>query len=324
MKEKNKYMKKSIFLLACLLCLGLTSCQEEPITPKLFDTNAPAYDESLATVAFDRYLDSIYVTPYNVKYLYRMNDIGSNLSYNLVPARYEKAVQLAVLTKYLWFDVYKEVVSPDFLKEYGPRILFIVGSPAYNPEQGTETLGTAEGGIKVTLYKVNQMKPTNIAHLNEFFFHTMHHEFAHILHQTKSYPKEYDAISAGKYSPTGWQNRSLAAANELGFITSYAGMEAREDFVEVISCYITETQANWDAMLKRAEKGKVSDTETGKDIILRKFEMAKNWLANSWNIDIEVLREEVQKRQDQLGGDESFFIQLMSEAGFGDDRFINQ
>ena len=317
-------MKKSIILLGSLLLLALTSCQEEPITPKLFPTNVPNYDETLATADFDRYLDSIYVNPYNVRFLYRMNDVGSNLSYNLVPAKYEKSVQLAVLTKYLWFDVYKEVVAPDFLKKYGPRILYIVGSPAYNPEQGTETLGTAEGGIKVTLYKVNSMQPTNIDHLNEFFFHTMHHEFAHILHQTKAYPKEYDAISAGKYNPTGWQNRSLAEANGLGFVTAYAGMEGREDFVEVISCYITETQDNWDAMLKRAAAGKANDNETGKDVILRKFEMAKNWLATAWNIDIEELRNEVQSRQNTLRGDKAFFESLMQEAGFGDDRYINE
>ncbi len=317
-------MKKSLILLGSLFVLALSSCQEEALEPKLFDTKAPSYDSTLATAPFDKYLYDTYVKEYNVSFLYRMNDVGSNLSYNLVPAKYEKSVQLAVLTKYLWFDVYKTVVAPDFLKKYGPRILYIVGSPAYNPEQGTETLGTAEGGIKVTLYKVNSMQPTNIAHLNEFFFHTMHHEFAHILHQTKSYPKEYDAISAGKYSPTGWQNRPLAEANGLGFVTSYAGMEAREDFVEVISCYITETQADWDAMLKRADAGKVSDTETGKDIILRKFEMAKNWLATAWNIDIEELRTEVQNRQNQLRGDKDFFIQLMTEAGFGDDRYVNE
>lgn len=49
-------------------------------------------------------------------------------------------------------------------------------------------LGTAEGGMKITLYNVNDINPDkiDINLLNEYYFQTMHHEFAHILHQTKT------------------------------------------------------------------------------------------------------------------------------------------
>jgi hypothetical protein len=39
--------------------------------------------------------------------------------------------------------------------------------------------------------------------MNEYYFKTMHHEFVHILHQTKNYPKDFEQISAGNYSPHG-------------------------------------------------------------------------------------------------------------------------
>ena len=55
--------------------------------------------------------------------------------------------------------------------------------------------------------------------LNEYYFETMHHEFAHILHQKKSYPTEYNQISAADYSSTGWQNRTELQAWKLGFVT---------------------------------------------------------------------------------------------------------
>ena len=43
--------------------------------------------------------------------------------------------------------------------------------------------------MKITLYNVNDINPDkiDINLLNEYYFQTMHHEFAHILHQTKNY-----------------------------------------------------------------------------------------------------------------------------------------
>jgi hypothetical protein len=44
-------------------------------------------------------------------------------------------------------------------------------------------LGTAEGGLKITLYNAESLKPADLDNLNEYFFKTMHNEFSHILHQ---------------------------------------------------------------------------------------------------------------------------------------------
>lgn len=48
-------------------------------------------------------------------------------------------------------------------------------------------LGQAEGGMKVTLFRVNEIDKNNlsVAQLNEYYFKTMHHEFTHILNQKK-------------------------------------------------------------------------------------------------------------------------------------------
>lgn len=87
------------------------------------------------------------------------------MNYNLVPARLDKAQDLAVLTKYLWFEAYKEVTgSTQFTQQYGPRILHLIGSSAHNPQSGTETLGLAEGGLKVSLFKVNEMDVRRCQH----------------------------------------------------------------------------------------------------------------------------------------------------------------
>ena len=107
---------------------------------------------------------------------------------------------------------------------------FICGSAAYE-DNGTMVL-TAEGGLKVTLYLVKQSED-RCRFLNEYYFKTMHHEFAHILHQTKSYDPDYDRISEGLYVSGDWYLESDEAL--AWFISPYAMSEPREDIAEVTS-----------------------------------------------------------------------------------------
>jgi substrate import-associated zinc metallohydrolase lipoprotein len=183
-----------------------------------------------------------------------MPDISTNMNYNLVPATYENSIDLAVLCKYLWFDVYDKIAGEEFLKTYGPRIILLVGSPAYNPTSGTEIVGLAEGGIKISLFKVNAMDINNFQVMNELYFHTMHHEFSHILHQTKTYPTEFNTISVGRYDANNWQYRG-DEVHSLGYVTNYASMEYREDFAETIACYIVYTDTQWNRLMELAARG---------------------------------------------------------------------
>ena len=233
-------MKK--FLLYCtfisIISCVLISCKEDGLSKESIFV-----DEEIGKTAFDKWLVKNYLNEFNIDFKYRMEDVGSNTDYNLVPTRLEQSEQIAILTKFLWFDVYGEVVNREFLQLYGPRIIHLIGSAAYNPNQGTRILGTAEGGIKVTLFDCNSLDPDDIAFNNEYYFHTMHHEFAHILHQQKTYPKNFETLSAGYYDPMYWQERSDdSTPNEaeirdhskyapLGFVTAYGSSQPREDFV---------------------------------------------------------------------------------------------
>jgi substrate import-associated zinc metallohydrolase lipoprotein len=200
---------------------------------------------------------------------------------------------LAHLALYLWYDVYDSVVGPEFLPEYGPKMIQLIGSSMLDPVQGTEKLGYAEGGIKITLLKINEMQLNNIDNLNEYIFKTMHHEFAHILHQQKNYPTEFAQITPANYDPIKWQERTYKEAWQLGCVSNYGSSEAREDFVEVIANYIVKPDAWWANMLKEA------GTE-GAALINQKWEICNTWLKDKWEIDLNELRAEVQKRQANL------------------------
>lgn len=241
---------------------------------------------------FDTWIQSNYLYPYNIDFKYRMEDIESDMDYNLIPADYKKSVALAKLVKYLWLESYDELLGVDFLRTYVPKIIHLVGSPAYN-NGGSIVLGTAEAGLKVTLYNVNNIDLNNItvASLNSAYLKTMHHEFAHILHQTKEYPTDFKDLTGTDYVGDDCFNNdnTLALALQKGFVSRYARKEAHEDFVETIAIYIVNTPAAWEALLKQAGA-------TGRPIIEQKFESVKSYLATSWNIDIEKLRDIVQRR----------------------------
>jgi substrate import-associated zinc metallohydrolase lipoprotein len=165
-----------------------------------------------------------------------------------------------------------------------------------NASQGTEKLGQAEGGIKITLMKINSMETNNIDQLNEYIFKTMHHEFSHILHQKKTYPKEFEQLSAADYNPDGWQYTSDNDAWQMGFASPYGGSQVREDFVEIIANYIVKSDADLNRMLTVAGQ----DGKKGRKILEQKIDICRSWLAEKWDLDLDALRAEVQKRQENL------------------------
>lgn len=253
-------MKKYIIGSAICLALagGFASCSsDDDLDPvSIFQPDPDVLDPTSPTYKFDKWVKKNYLDEYNMTFTYRMKSLATDPDYNLVPASLDKSMQLAVLTKYLWYDVYDQITgSPDFLRQYGPKMLHIIGSSAVNPSTGTEILGLAEGGLKVSLFVVNNLDPENAEKLNALYFKTMHHEFSHILHQTKTYPKNFDRINAANYEPNTWQGRLCGPTCSLGFTSPYASGQAREDFAETCANYIVRTPDEWELTLWLADRG---------------------------------------------------------------------
>ena len=283
----KKYIK---YLLLASLTLFTASCHEDEIEDtSIFDTNPPQRN------AFDQWLMNNYIAPYNIDYKYKWEDIETNMSYDLSPAGYNEAITLAKVVKYVWLEEYDEIAGIHFMRTYVPKQILVVGSAAYNADTQSTVLGTAEGGLKVILYNVNNISNyvNEVELLNKYYFHTMHHEFAHILHQAKNYDPDFKKITESDYIGSEWTEKTDTAANKLGFVTAYAMDQPDEDFVEIIACRVTNDQAWWDKMLEGAGK-------EGAEKITRKFEMVNNYLRNLWNIDIDRLRSVVLRRSKEV------------------------
>lgn len=255
--RKGLLIGLSLILCQFSLSIALTSCSEEDLGPSIYDTTDYPLDRSAYTFPLDTFVKKNFLEPYNLKFIYKMEDVGSDMQKNLVPATYERSVDLAVLVKYLWLDVYAKLAGEKdvFLKKYSPRIIHVIGSPGYLSD-GSRELGVAEGGIKVTLMEVNKLNVDRIEGaygLNQLFFHTMHHEFGHILDQTYLRPTAFNTISSGLYDAMGWAQKSDTIQASLGFVTPYGSSQAGEDWVETLACYVTYNQDRWNQLLNSAQ-----------------------------------------------------------------------
>lgn len=286
-----KQILKAMSLALLLPLVGaLSSCSKDtPSGATIFPTTPVARN------TFERWLLKNYTHPYNIDFQYKLKDGETDLTYNLVPADSAKTAKLAMITKFLWFDAYTEVVGPDFLKESAPRIIVAVGSSAYT-RQRTEVVGSAEGGYKVTLNKINALTDEllhDYSAMTEYYFHTMHHEFTHILNQRKPYNPAFDLVTQSGYISGNWLNVSTRDAHRAGFVSPYAMMNGAEDFAEMLSFYVTYTPQAWQAILDEAGT-------RGANLINQKLTLIKDYTQSSWGLDLDQLRDVVIRRGGQV------------------------
>ena len=302
----KKYIISAVMLLATVM-LTASCSSDDPSSTSIFQT------EETAQTEFDQWLYRNFTQPYNIQFLYRYNDKETDNTYNVIPADPEKAKALAIMVRHLWIDAYAEAAGREFIKANGPKIYQLLGSPEFNT-QGSIVLGYAESGVKITLFRVNEIDIdapyVNITDpfrdhyespldLNFWYFHTMHHEFFHILTQLKNYSTDYQTISAGHYHTSDWVNVDDADAPLEGFVTGYASGEYNEDIAEMYSTYVTSTDEAWQKIMDVAATSTVNDKTCDK-ILEEKLEIVRSYLNDSWGIDLENLREIVLRRTQEV------------------------
>lgn len=287
-------MKKFLIYLCMFLLPGAwVSCSNDD---NEVDKNNSIFEdtgEDAEMNEFDQWLLENYVYPYNIEVKYRLDDNETDVDYDLVPAEYDKAFALARIVKYVWMEAYDEIWGIETTRTYVPKVIQMIGNVAYT-ESGM-ILGQAEQGMKVMLYMVNGLDVNNLDMdmMNEFYFKTMHHEFTHILNQTKAYDPAYDRITEADYIGSDWYQMLDEEARQEGFISAYAMDRGSEDFAEMVSIYVTNTADTWEAFMQQAG-------ETGRPILEQKFEIVYNYMRDSWGVDLDELREVVQRRQNEI------------------------
>lgn len=275
---KNIYLKLFVFLFTGSF-LSACSKDDDVSDVELLDLGG----ETWVKGPVDNWLDQNYVNPYNIEVKYRFDRYELSLNKVLTPVREDKVILVMDAIKKTWIEPYEQQAGATFIKKLSPKQFVLVGSPEYN-SNGTITLGTAEGGRKVVLFKLNDFDKKNKAEVKEML-HTIHHEFGHILHQTIAYPPEYKSITPS-YTAS-WNDFSLADARSRGFITEYARNIPDDDFVEMISIMLIEGRTGFNALVNSAPA-------SGQVKLRQKEALVVRYYKEAWNIDFYSLQAKAQ------------------------------
>ena len=284
-------MKRLAYILTAMLAAApfLVSCEQDN----------PDRDHSIIVVnkkdrtPFDDWLDAYFVHPYNIQFKYRYQMDESTLSYTSIPADYHAAIMMAHIVKFMCIDTYDEVAGIDFTRRYFPKMFFLMGEWEYK-NNGTMILGTADSGRKIKLAGINYL-PTyarDPGQLNHYYLKTIHHEFTHILNQTKDFPVKFSQVTPESYVTDSW-NDTDSDYLRRGFISKYSQHSDREDFAEMMSMYITNSPERWESWLNTAG-------DSGRSSLESKLDIVRDYMENSFGIDLDQLRSVILRREGEL------------------------
>jgi len=283
-------MKKfNIIYIVAVLAIFLGSCRKDDAVDEnnsIFQPTDPA-----TLTKFDHWITKNVSYPYNIDVLYKYNDINTDPRFVLVPADIKKSQLMIQVLKYAWLEAYDEVIGVDFTRKYAPKQFMFVGSSAF--ESGnTKVMATAEGGVKITMYEINTVSLDATEQI-ENYFHIIHHEFSHILHQNKNFSTDFQKITETEYIKDDWAYVNISEARKKGFVSNYAMVEPNEDFAETYSLFITSTDKQWSAILNEAGT-------TGSALINKKLEIIREYARNSWGFELDNLRATVLRRSERV------------------------
>ena len=272
---------KKIYI-AAVLALSLAACNnKETLNPE-----SVIQPRVTAQTALDTYIYNNFQKPYNISVTYNYIDADFEMGKYFYPPTEAKVQPMLEIVKKVWIDSYTQVAGQDFIKSVAPRQISLIGGYNMNSD-GTITLGFADSGMKITLFNVDQLDVTKHDATRQYF-HTIQHEYCHIINQRKPYSEEYGKITPSDYT-ANWYNIQLADANKKGFITPYSMLNDIEDFAEMTSGILSISKTDWDAKVNAIP-------EEGRNIIRKKEEFVVSYFKSEWNIDLYKLQEVVENQ----------------------------
>ncbi len=288
-----------IIITALSILIFASSCKKEGALGSV--DNIPGLGgDTWAPGAIDAWILDSLTAPYNiaVKYKWDAGELQDDFNKDLVPPKEDKVIPLLSAINKAWINPYVTEAGLLFFKNVSPKFFILVGSPAY--ERGALKLGTAEGGRKVTLYDVNDFRikgmpgyvlsdTDNVKQV----FHTIHHEYAHILDQNIKVPVEFSQSSASAYT-SDWLNVAPQDAKNEGFISQYAISQAREDWAEMVSLMLVEGKAWFDQYVNSINYTGTTANGTTAAVaqarLRQKEAVVVSYFTQSWNIDYRSLQ----------------------------------
>lgn len=313
---------KLILAIALLATLALTSGCRKEAELELENPERELLLLQPKQTDADVWIKNNLVDVYNIDAIWHWTYREAGYKHDLVPPAEENVVPFLNVVEQIFLQGYLEHKGKNWFLPLVPKQLLLVGGWGYNND-GTITLGQAEGGQKIVFYGVDHWDAApqqNYPNVREAI-HTMFHEFGHILHQNKLFSEDFEKITPEGYTAQ-WNNETELSSRTAGFMSSYSRLNQNEDFVELIAFYTTLTSEQWEArklqgvknatsaLTEANEKGdadaiqkatlNLEKAQKGVASIDRKITMVKDYLKASWEVDLDVLRDIVLERSEEV------------------------
>ena len=156
---------KNIFntgVFTLFVLMTLASCKKED---KL-NANLNIIDKNIIDKTdVDIWLDNNYLKPYNIETKFRFDRFELDNGRNITPPNELQVIPMMETVRDVWIKPFEKSEVQILLKDLSQAFV-LAGSAAYN-QDGSITLGTAEGGRKIVLYVVNTFDKTNLVSVKQ-------------------------------------------------------------------------------------------------------------------------------------------------------------
>ena len=323
---------KKITILYCLLFSGLfLACDDEDKVVY----NPEVVEES--TDAISVYFRDNFLNTFGTAVRWQWVDRYVDDSKRVTPPLREVCIPMGDFIKKFWIEPFTMTeAGADFMQEHFPPEIVFIGSPMYNSDGQSITLGYADAGVRITFTQVNEYDLSNRAWLL-MQLRTAEHEYGHIIPQKNNLPNGFKEVSPKNYKSNNWINlagdvqasspRISREAISLGMVSNYGTSSENEDFCEILSLYITSTEEEFEQRyLVHEPEGKYPELDVdgnpvldaddnpvlldpaddavemneGRDLIAIKLKMIQDYYKDNFNIDLDQVRDEVIMRIDEV------------------------
>ncbi|MBQ4169639.1 MAG: hypothetical protein II599_07390, partial [Bacteroidales bacterium] len=113
---------------------------------------------------------------------------------------------------------------------------------------------------------------------------------------TKNFSSDYQQVTGTDYVLGAWNTTHRSDYLKYGFISQYSQHSDKEDFAEMMSTYIINTPEQWNQWMTDAGADGAAKIRT-------KLEFVRSYMLDSWNIDLDELREVVLRRTSDILAD---------------------
>lgn len=280
----------SVCLLYFFFVLSACRDKDDKLAPvSVLDSSPIEYQPT----ALDQWIKSHFTIPYGIEIVYRWDRSNIPVFGQGYPCDPNKVKSLLTTLNDLWLELYEDdnLGGKGWLRGKMPIKLYLIGSKALD-RNGVTLLAPPDAiGDEMYIYDVNQFDPPD----NEKVFTLMrsvHHQYALKLAEITQFDWDsFSAVSALDYrSTTDFMSNFNKEGDNFfkispyayreGFYTYHAMISFKEDFAEIVSCYLTHSPVDINDAKKKSGIAFLDEEDDDEDYIKEQQENARKAFRN--------------------------------------------